>query len=61
MPATQFDPVMVEALVRALAEHPWVPDAVPLFAAPDAAEIFDQEQRGFDHDDPAGTLIEGLG
>ena len=59
--ATQFDPVMVEALVRALAEHPWVPDAVPLFAAPDAAEIFDQEQGGFDHDDPAGTLIEGLG
>jgi hypothetical protein len=56
---TQFDPAMVEALVRGLDEHGWEPEAVPEFTAvaePD--EVFDQEQRAYDHDDPTSSLVE---
>ena len=42
---TQFDPAMVEALVRGLDEHGWEPEAVPVFTAPEPDEVFDQEQR----------------
>jgi HD-GYP domain-containing protein (c-di-GMP phosphodiesterase class II) len=49
---TQFDPPMVEALVRALDEHGWEPETTPLFTVQDADEVFDQDIRAFDHDDP---------
>ena len=49
---TQFDPVMVEALVRALAEHGWEPETTPLFELTDTEGVFDQERQSFDHDDP---------
>jgi HD-GYP domain-containing protein (c-di-GMP phosphodiesterase class II) len=49
---TQFDPPMVEALVRALEEHGWEPETTPLFAAPDPDQVFDQDGQAFDHDDP---------
>jgi HD-GYP domain-containing protein (c-di-GMP phosphodiesterase class II) len=55
---TQFDPPMVEALVRGLDEHGWAPETVPVFTAPDPGQVFDQEHRAFDHDDPA-TLVDG--
>jgi putative nucleotidyltransferase with HDIG domain len=55
---TQFDPPMVEALVRGLDEHGWEPEAVPVFTVPDADEVFDQEGNAFDHDDPTSTLVE---
>lgn len=50
---TQFDPVMVEALVRALDEHGWEPEATPVFDIPDSDTVFDQQEVAFDHDDPA--------
>ena len=55
---SQFDPVMVDALVRGLESHGWSPELslVPAQVAPD--EVFDQEQRMLDHDDPA-FLMEG--
>jgi HD-GYP domain-containing protein (c-di-GMP phosphodiesterase class II) len=56
---TQFDPPMVEALVRGLDEHGWDPETLPLFTAPDAEEVFDQERRAFDHDDPTSSLVDG--
>jgi hypothetical protein len=43
---------MVEALVRALDEHGWEPETTPLFTVQDADEVFDQDIRAFDHDDP---------
>ncbi len=49
---TQFDPPMVEALVRAIEEHGWEPETTPLFTAPDPDQVFDQDGRAFDHDDP---------
>jgi hypothetical protein len=49
---TQFDPPLVEALVRALDEHGWEPETTPLFTVPDADDVFDQDIRAFDHDDP---------
>jgi HD-GYP domain-containing protein (c-di-GMP phosphodiesterase class II) len=55
---TQFDPAMVEALVRGLDEHGWEPEAVPVFSAPEPDEVFDQEQRAYDHDDPTSSLVE---
>ena len=50
---TQFEPVMVEALVRALDEHGWSPEVTPLFSVPEPDEVFDQDRRVSDHDDPA--------
>jgi hypothetical protein len=52
---SQFDPVMVTAMVAAIEENGWEAESVPLF--PDAelmaaAEPFDPELRHFDHDDP---------
>ncbi len=55
---TQFDPPMVEALVKALEDQGWDPEVTPLFATPDPAQVFDQESRAYDHDDPAH--LEGL-
>ena len=55
---TQFDPAMVEALVRGLDEHGWEPEAVPVFTAPEPDEVFDQDQRAYDHDDPTSSLVE---
>ena len=55
---TQFDAAMVEALVRSLDEHGWNPETVPLFAPADAAEVFDQDLRAYDHDDPTESLVE---
>ncbi len=55
---TQFDPPMVEALVRGLDEHGWAPESPPVFTAPDAEQVFDQEQRTYDHDDPTSNLVE---
>ena len=56
---TQFDPPMVEALVRGLDEHGWAPEAVPVFTAPDPGQVFDQDDElAFDHDDP-GSLVDG--
>ncbi len=55
---TQFDPAMVEALVRGLDEHGWEPEAVPVFSAPEPDEVFDQDQRAYDHDDPTSSLVE---
>jgi hypothetical protein len=55
---TQFDPPMVEALVRALDEQGWEPEEVPLFDVPDADQVFDQEVQAYDHDDPTGALVE---
>jgi HD-GYP domain-containing protein (c-di-GMP phosphodiesterase class II) len=49
---TQFDPPMVEALVRAIEEHGWSPEVTPLFAVPDPEQVFDQDGQAFDHDDP---------
>jgi HD-GYP domain-containing protein (c-di-GMP phosphodiesterase class II) len=49
---TQFDPPMVEALVRAIEEHGWEPETTPLFTAPDPDQVFDQDGRASDHDDP---------
>ncbi len=50
---TQFDPPMVDALVRALDEHGWDPETTPLFTAPDPDQVFDQQGGALDHDDPA--------
>lgn len=50
---TQFDSVMVEALVRALEEHGWEPETTPLFELTDDEGVFDQERQSFDHDDPS--------
>jgi HD-GYP domain-containing protein (c-di-GMP phosphodiesterase class II) len=55
---TQFDPRMVDALVRGLDEHGWAPESVPVFAVPDAGDVFDQDQRAYDHDDPTSSLVE---
>jgi HD-GYP domain-containing protein (c-di-GMP phosphodiesterase class II) len=55
---TQFDPAMVEALVRGLDEHGWDPETVPVFTAPEPDQVFDQEQRSYDHDDPTSSLVE---
>jgi len=55
---TQFDPAMVEALVRGLDEHGWEPEAVPVFTTPEPDEVFDQDQRSYDHDDPTSSLVE---
>jgi HD-GYP domain-containing protein (c-di-GMP phosphodiesterase class II) len=55
---TQFDPPMVEALVRGLDEHGWAPKTVPMFDVPAEEQVFDQEQRAYDHDDPTSTLVE---
>ena len=49
---TQFDPPMVEALVRAIEEHGWSPEVTPLFAVPDPDQVYDQDGQAFDHDDP---------
>jgi HD-GYP domain-containing protein (c-di-GMP phosphodiesterase class II) len=49
---TQFDPPMVEALVRAIEEQGWQPEVTPLFAVPDPEQVFDQDGQAFDHDDP---------
>jgi hypothetical protein len=52
---TQFDPRMVTAMVAAIEEHGWEAEDVPVFPAAEAAvaaEMFDQEVRHFDHDDP---------
>jgi hypothetical protein len=49
---------MVEALVRGLDEHGWEPEAVPVFTAPEPDEVFDQDQRAYDHDDPTSSLVE---
>jgi HD-GYP domain-containing protein (c-di-GMP phosphodiesterase class II) len=49
---TQFDPDMVEALVRAIEQHGWEPETTPLFEVSDD-EVFDQELTALDHDDPA--------
>jgi hypothetical protein len=56
---TQFDPAMVAAMVAAIEEHGWAAEASPVFPAAEAAvatELFDQEVRHFDHDDPIGFL-----
>ena len=55
---TQFDPAMVEGLVRGLDEHGWEPEAVPVFTPPEPDEVFDQDQRSYDHDDPTSSLVE---
>jgi HD-GYP domain-containing protein (c-di-GMP phosphodiesterase class II) len=55
---TQFDPRMVEALVRGLDEHGWNPEVVPVFIAPEPDEVFDQNHRSYDHDDPTSSLVE---
>jgi len=55
---TQFDPAMVEALVRGLDEHGWDPEVVPVFAPPEPDEVFDQDHRSYDHDDPTSSLVE---
>ena len=55
---TQFDPPMVEALVRGLDAHGWAPKTVPMFEVPAEEQVFDQEQRAYDHDDPTSTLVE---
>ena len=49
---------MVEALVRGLDEHGWDPETVPVFTAPEPDQVFDQEQRSYDHDDPTSSLVE---
>jgi hypothetical protein len=49
---------MVEALVRGLDEHGWEPEAVPVFTPPEPDEVFDQDQRAYDHDDPTSSLVE---
>lgn len=53
---SQFDPVMVEALVTAVQEAGWEPEATPVFTAPEEIP-FDQEARSYDHDDPTHTLV----
>ncbi len=55
---TQFDTAMVEALVRGLDEHGWDPETVPVFSPPDAAQVYDQDQPAYDHDDPTDSLVE---
>ncbi|HEX6920907.1 MAG TPA: HD domain-containing phosphohydrolase, partial [Actinomycetes bacterium] len=58
---TQFDPVMVEALVAAVEEHGWQSEAEPLFDP--CEEPVRQSacgmpvQRGFDHDDPVAQPV----
>lgn len=58
---TQFDPVMVEALVAAVEEHGWESEAEPLFDP--CEEPVRQSacgmpvQRGFDHDDPVAQPV----
>jgi HD domain len=57
---TQFDPAMVAAMVAAIEEHGWEAEASPVFPAAEAAaaaELFDQEVRHFDHDDPIEFLL----
>jgi hypothetical protein len=54
---SQFDPPMVDALVRAVQEHGWDPETVPLFTAPDPDQVFDQAEPAYDHDDP--SLVDG--
>lgn len=55
---TQFDPPMVEALIRGLDEHGWSPEAAPLFTVADQDEVFDQHVRAYDHDDPTSRLMD---
>ena len=55
---TQFDPPMVEALVRGLDEHGWSPEAVPVFSPPDVEQVFDQDWRAYDHDDPTDSVAQ---
>ncbi len=52
----QFDHRMVVALVSAIAEHGWSPEATPV-PAPRVDEPFDQEAAPFDHDDPTDSLV----
>lgn len=58
---TQFDPVMVEALVAAVEEHGWESEAEPLFdpcEEPVRQSARDMPvQRGFDHDDPVAQPV----
>jgi len=52
---SQFDPVMVTAMVAAIKEHGWEAEAVPIFPTVEQAlaeELLDPELRHFDHDDP---------
>ena len=55
---TQFDPPMVEALVRGLDEHGWNPEVSRSFSPPDAEQVFDQDWRAKDHDDPTGSVAQ---
>jgi HD-GYP domain-containing protein (c-di-GMP phosphodiesterase class II) len=51
---TQFDPVMVEAMVHAVEAEEWAPEVPPVPVADDDAEGFD-----YDHDDPTVTIGPG--
>lgn len=56
---SQFDPVMVVALVAAIEEQGWQTEAVPLFPTVEEAVAADQVEPGtrhFDHDDPIEYL-----
>lgn len=54
---TQFDPVMVEALVAAVTAHGWETETRPMFTPPiSGADMLGDDmpgQRAYDHDDPA--------
>ena len=54
---TQFDPVMVEALVSALEEHDWQTEGTPVFEPTPMDDVVPPAMAtsGFDHDDPAAT------
>jgi HD-GYP domain-containing protein (c-di-GMP phosphodiesterase class II) len=47
---SQFDPAMVDALIKALEKEPW--QATPV---PESAVVPQQAAIGFDHDDPSFT------
>ena len=54
---TQFDPVMVEALVSALEEHDWQTEGPQMFEPTPMDDVVPTAvaTSGFDHDDPAAT------
>ena len=53
---SQFDPALVEALVRGIDEHGWTPAQVVVAAAA-SEQVFDQHYRALDHDDPTAVLV----
>jgi HD-GYP domain-containing protein (c-di-GMP phosphodiesterase class II) len=51
----QFDPPFVEALVAAVEEQGWEPEAVPMFSP--VADVPAQQATTFDHDDPSDSVL----